>query len=155
MKVKNVLVKKIKKTNIWIIILCLALIIALCLILIFIKKETNDGGSATDPSNTVKQINLNSERYINSLEKIDIINTTDSIIVTKKVKWEIPEHDGATTISFAIPIPYTFTVDGVNYNGVYELNDYASSTIDKNPKYKLIISDLTKDGKIRILITKK
>lgn len=154
MKEKN-LMGKLKKTSILIIVLCLVLIIALCSILIFIKKDSNTGGNVADPSNTVTQIALNSEQYINSLEKIDIVNTNDSIMITKKVKWKVPEHDGATTTSFAILIPYTFTVDGVNYDGVYELGDYTPDTIDNNPKYKLTISDLTSDGKIRILIKRK
>lgn len=147
--------KKFKKTSILIIVLCLVLIIALCSILIFIKKDSNTGGNVADPSNTVTQIALNSEQYINSLEKIDIINTNDSIMITKKVKWKVPEHDGATTVSFAILIPYTITVNGVDYKGTYELGDEFSKPTDKNPKYKLTISDLTSDGKIRILIKRK
>jgi len=76
-------------------------------------------------------------------------------MVTENVKWHVPEIDGATTVSFTVTIPYTITVNGVDYKGTYELGDEFSEPTDKNPKYKLTVTDLTKNGKIKILIKRK
>ena len=55
----------------------------------------------------------------------------------------------------AIKIPYTITVDGKEYKGIYELNDFESSKLDTNPKYDFKIVNLTTEGDISIKITKK
>ncbi len=143
------MMSKFKKTTIAIIVVCLILIIAVCM------KVFVFGNNSNNSSDTVSRIRLNSERYINSLEKVSIANTKDSIMVTENVKWHVPEIDGATTVSFTVTIPYTITVNGVDYKGTYELGDEFSKPTDKNPKYKLTVTDLTKDGKIKILIKRK
>ena len=101
------------------------------------------------------EIELNTKQYINQLEKVRIKGTNDSIIITKQVKWEVPDYGPGVTVSFAIPIPYTITVDGKEYNGIYELNDFTEKTMDKNPKYNFEVTNLTKDGDIEVLISNK
>lgn len=102
----------------------------------------------------VTEVNLGERAWIDSLTKINIKNTNDYFEITEKVKWEVPEHPIDTTISFAIPIPYTFVVDGVSYNGIYELNDANWSKKDEGLDYNLRVVNLTKDGKIEIEVTK-
>lgn len=108
----------------------------------------------TENSNEVTQINLGEKAWINSLTKITIENTNDYFEITEKVKWEIPEHSEDTTISFSIPVPYTFVVEGISYHGVYELNDSVWSTKDEGLVYNLKVTNLTKDGKIEVEVTK-
>lgn len=108
----------------------------------------------TENINEVTEINLGERAWINSLTKIKIKGTNDYFEITEKVKWEVPEHEEGTTISFAIPVPYTFVVDGVSYNGVYELNDAGWSKKDEGLDYNLKVVNLTKDGKIEIEVTK-
>ena len=69
---------------------------------------------------TVTEISLGERAWIDSLTKINIKNTNDYFEITEKVKWEVPEHPIDTTISFSVPVPYTFVVDDVSYSGVYE-----------------------------------
>lgn len=102
----------------------------------------------------VTEVNLGERAWINSLTKINIKDTNDYFEITEKVKWEVPEHEEGTTISFAIPVPYTFVVDGVSYNGVFELNDASWSKKDEGLDYNLRVVNLTKDGKIEIEVTK-
>ena len=75
-------------------------------------------------NNESNVIYLGQKTRIHSLEKIKIKGTNDTFEVTQKVKWKIPEvaEEGAT-VSFAIRIPYTFTVNGKKYKGSYELNE--------------------------------
>lgn len=102
----------------------------------------------------VTEVNLEERAWINSLTKINIKDTNDYFEITEKVKWEVPEHEEGTTISFAIPVPYKFVVDGVSYNGIYELNDANWSKKDEGLDYNLRVVNLTKDGKIEIEVTK-
>jgi len=104
--------------------------------------------------NEVTEISLEEKAWINSLTKINIKNTNDYFTITKKVKWEVPEHSEDTTISFSIPIPYTFVVNGKSYNGIYELNDAVQSKKEEGLAYNLKVVNLTKDGKIEIEVTK-
>ena len=126
--------------------IALTIVISLIVLLIINKKEN------TNQIPTVSQIELNSPQYINQLEKVKIKNTNDNIIITKRVKWEVPDHDEYTTISFSISIPYTITVDGKEYNGIYELNDRSWSTPDNNPKYDFDVINLTQNGDIKVII---
>lgn len=102
----------------------------------------------------VTEVNLGERAWINSITKIKIKGTNDYFEITEKVKWEVPEHEEGTTISFAIPVPYTFVVDGISYNGVYELNDASWSKKDEELDYNLKVVNLTKDGKIEVEVTK-
>lgn len=104
--------------------------------------------------NEVAEISLGENAWINSLTKVNIEGTNDYFEITKKVKWEIPEHLEDTTISFSIPIPYTFVVNGVSYHGIYELNDASSSKVPDGLDYNLRVINLTKDGKIEVEVTK-
>lgn len=81
-------------------------------------------------------------------------NTNDYFEITKNIKWEIPEHWEDTTVSFSIPVPYTFVVDGISYNGIYELGESTFSTKPEGLKYNLKVINLTKDGKIEVEVTK-
>lgn len=132
----------------------IAAVLALIIGVIFVVKDKDDTDNS-EPIETVTKINLNEEQYINSLKKIDIAETGDTIIVTKEVKWEVPEHDSDTTVSFSIAIPYTITVDGNEYSGTYELGDSAWNKDDENPKYKVEVTNLTKNGEIGLLITER
>lgn len=104
--------------------------------------------------NTVTEISLGKETWIDSLTKINIKNTNDHFEITEQVKWKIPENKKATTISFSIAVPYTFIVNEESYSGVYVLGNSNSNKKIKGLKYKLEIIDLTKDGKIKIKVTK-
>lgn len=104
---------------------------------------------------TVSQVSLNSKQYVNSLKKISINDTNDYIMITKAVKWEVPKHSKGQTISFSIAIPYTITVDEVEYNGIYYLNGSSSDSDDNNPKYNFSVTNLTQNGEIEVLITTK
>ena len=122
------------------------------------KKDDNNSSEQEVKSNTittVSEIELNTSQYINQLEKIKINGTDDTIMITERVKWEVPDYGEDVTVSFAVPIPYTFTIDGNEYNGIYELNDAAWSTPDNNPKYNFVVTNLTQNGDIEVLITNK
>lgn len=108
----------------------------------------------TESINEVTEISLGEKAWINSLTKINIKNTNDYFEIAEKVKWEVPEHSEDMTISFAIPVPYTFVVEGVSYNGIYELNHAIWSKRPKGLDYNLRVVNLTKDGKIEIEVTK-
>ena len=119
------------------IILLIIAIIAIVLlgIFLFISSKHDFGPNASN------EIILSSKTYVNQLEKINISGTNDSVMITEKVKWEVSKHDGGTTISFAIPVPYSFTVDGENQISVsYDNDAEISSEIDGTGKKHIIIS---------------
>ncbi len=101
------------------------------------------------------KVKLGEKQYIEQQKRIKIENTGDYFIITEKVKWDVPDYGPGTTVSFAIDIPYTMHVDGKDYNGHYMLNNYSESTMDKNPKYKLEVTNLTKNYDTQVIITKK
>ena len=113
---------------------------------------TKAGSSPEKPTTKVK---LGEKQYIEQQKRIKIENTDDYFIITEKVKWEVPEYEPGSTVSFAIDVPYTMHVDGKDYNGHYMLNNYSESTMDKNPKYKLEVTNLTKNYDTEVIITKK
>ena len=113
---------------------------------------TKAGSSPEKPTTKVK---LGEKQYIEQQKRIKIENTDDYFIITEKVKWEVPEYEPGSTVSFAIDVPYTMHVDGKDYNGHYMLNNYSESTMDKNPKYKLEVTNLTKNYGTQVIITKK
>ena len=113
---------------------------------------TKAGSSPEKPTTKVK---LGEKQYIEQQKRIKIENTDDYFIITEKVKWDVPDYGPGTTISFAIDIPYTMHVDGKDYNGHYMLNNYSESTMDKNPKYKLEITNLTKKYDTEVIVSKK
>ena len=113
---------------------------------------TKAGSSPEKPTTKVK---LGEKQYIEQQKRIKIENTGDYFIITEKVKWDVPDYGPGTTVSFAIDIPYTMHVDGKDYNGHYMLNNYSESTMDKNPKYKLEVTNLTKNYDTQVIITKK
>lgn len=131
------------------------IIIAVVGIGAYLLIKSNSKSDEPIEKDIVSQITLNSEQYVSSLEKIKIGNTNDYFVITENVKWEVSDHESGLTVSFSIAIPYTITVDGVDYNGVYELNDASWSTDDGNPKYDFKITNLTKDGEIEVLVTRK
>ncbi len=129
------------------------LIIVLIIVTLGIVKKNNDNEKTN--YKPVKEIRLNKEQYIEQLKKVKIKHTNDYVIITKKVKWEIPEKEGLTTVSFSIEIPYTICVDGKKYKGKYQLGNSEYSTKDNNPKYNFSVANLTKNYDIAVYITKK
>ena len=113
---------------------------------------TKAGSSPEKPTTKVK---LGEKQYIEQQKRIKIENTGDYFIITEKVKWDVPDYGPGTTVSFAIDIPYTMHVDGKDYNGHYMLNNYSESTMDKNPKYKLEVTNLTKKYDTEVIVSKK
>ena len=145
------------KKNIIILTLSL-LIISLIIISIILITTTKQKEKKSDNDNStpaISEIELNSKQYINQLEKIKIKGTNDTIMITKKVKWEVPKHEKGKTISFAIAIPYTITIDGKEYDGTYHLGSFENKKTSNNPKYNFQVTNLTKEGDIEVLITKK
>ena len=136
-----------------IIIICVAILIVVLLTVGTIKivKSKKTDNEIT----TVTQIELNSKQYINSLKKIKIGDTDDYILVTEKVKWEVPNYGKGVTVSFAINIPYVISVDGTEYTGNYQLGDYTTRSMDKNPKYNIQFTNLTQNGEIEVVIMPK
>lgn len=108
----------------------------------------------TESINLVTEMYLGERVWIDSPTKVNIKGTNDYFEITENVKWKVPKHSKDTTISFAIPVPYKFVVDGVSYNGIYELNDASWSKKDEGLDYNLRVVNLTKDGKIEIEVTK-
>ncbi len=45
-------------------------------------------------------------------------------------------------------------MDGISYNGIYELGESTFSTKPEGLKYNLKVINLTKDGKIEVELTK-
>ena len=113
-------------------------------------KESGNGNKKV-----VSNIELGKKQYIEQLKKVTIDNTDDYLIITEKRKWEEPEAEEGTTISFEIAIPYTIHVDGKDYSSEYYLGDYQEQKIDKNPKYNLKITNLTSNYETEVLIEKK
>ena len=143
-----------KKTRIFTIIISIVVLIT-TISIIYINRNKEKTTVDINTVQSVSEVSLNSKQFINSLTRISIKDTNDSIIITQDVKWEVPEHEKGETVSFSIAIPYTISVDGIDYDGIYELGDYSWSEIDNNPKYNLKITNLTQNGDIEILITEK
>lgn len=116
------------------------------------KKEDKDG---KDEIKFVSKIEIGKAQYIEQLKKVPIDGTDDYLIITEKRKWEVPEHEEGTTVSFTINIPYILHVDGNDYKGVYYLNDNQEQGDDKNPKYTLKITNLTSNHETEVLINNK
>lgn len=132
-------------------------VIVIVTIFFIIIRSNNAPSTGVDsnPKQTVSEISLNTKQFINQLENVKIKGTNDSVMITKKVKWEVPEHEAGTTVSFSIAIPYTIIIEGHEYKGVYQLNNSDWSTSDNNPKYDFKITNLTKDGDIEVLVENK
>ena len=105
------------------------------------KIDDESGNNITFVSN----IEIGKKQYIEQLTKVPIDGTSDYLIITKKVKWEVPEHENGATVSFVIKIPYTLHVDGIDYSAEYCLNDCydQNNGNDGNPKYVFEITNLT------------
>lgn len=104
---------------------------------------------------TSDEIILDEKQYVTALKQIKISGTNDFVTITENVKWDVPEHESGETVSFSISIPYTIVVDGEEYNGIYELNDSSWSIDDENLKYDFRVTNLTEDGEIEIVVSKK
>lgn len=143
-----------KKSIIAVVLVILVIVIGVGAFLI-LNKDDSKGKDKDKKIETVTQVKIGSRDYIKSLEKISIVGTDDYVMITKAVKWEVPEAEEGTTVSFSISIPYTITVDGKDYTGFYNLNDSSSNLGDENPKYNFEVVNLTKNGEIEILITNK
>jgi len=134
-------------------------ILLILLVIIGISSITGCGKKENKNDNNnlklVSNIELGKKQYIEQLKKISINGTDDYLIITEKRKWEVPEHEDGTTVSFTITIPYTLHVNGEDYSAEYYLGDYQQQTKDNNPKYDLIITNLTSNYETEVLIKKK
>ena len=133
----------------------LILIMIGSLVIVVGCNNKKDDESNDKKIQTVTNIELDKEQYIEQLKAIKINGTEDTIKIDEKVKWEVPKHKKGETVSFSIAVPYTIVVDGKEYKGVYDLNDVNPDKLDSNPKYDFIIVNLTSEGDISIKITKK
>ena len=130
-----------------VVVVCVA-IVGIVFAVINANKTSPTPGVENDPKTPVSEIELNTKQYIKQLEQVKIKGT-------KQVKWEVPEHEPGVLVEFEIAIPYMLLVDGKTYSGTYLLNAADSSKDDGNPKYKFIVTNLTKDGDIQIMVEKK
>ena len=133
------------------IIIGIIVILVIGVVLIFsgVFKGKDDG----DNVNTFSEVEIGSKTFVLPLEKINIKGTNDYFMITEKVKW--PKDTNGAIIESILLIPYTITVDGVEYDGTYHLGDSGSSVDDKNPKYNFKVSNLIGEGKTEVLISLK
>lgn len=137
-----------KKIGLYIAVLIIVLVL-LCILILKINKK-----DVKPEINYVSEISLNKKNWIHSMKEYKIEGTDNTFQITRKVKFDADTGDGNTTVSFAIEIPYTITVDGTEYNGVYILGD----TFDNeqyNPEYNVEITNLTQDGAIQVKLEYK
>jgi len=117
-------------------------------------------GKNKDGADKVKfdsNIEIGKKQYIEQLKKVSIGGTDDYLIITERVKWEVPEHEDGETVNFEINIPYTLHVDGKDYSAKYCINDcYGKNKgTDGNPKYTFEITNLTSNYETEVLVNKK
>ena len=144
------------------ILIIAGIVVAVCVAIVGIvfavinaNKTPAAPGVANDPKTPVAEIDLNTKQYIKQLEQVKIKGTNDTVMITKQVKWEVPEHEPGVLVEFEIAIPYMLLVDGKTYSGTYYLNAARPSNDDNNPKYNFKVTNLTKDGDIQIMVEKK
>ncbi len=123
--------------------------------LIFVSILLITGCNNKEKIKLYTSVEIDKPQYIEQLKNIKIKGTKDYFIITKKTKWKVPKHKKDETVSFVIAIPYKIHVDGKDYKGTYMLNGYDQKTMDKNPKYKFTILNLTSEYETKVLITKK
>lgn len=129
------------------IIISLIVILVVGGILIFIKNNNKIAVNGDE------LIILNEEKVIKAFVEYKIEDTDDTFVITEAVNFpKIPEN---TTVSFDIIIPYTITVNGTEYQGIYYLGNSKRNEIDSNCNYDLEVNDLDKDGNITIKLRKK
>ena len=118
------------------------------------KEETKKGKE--EKIETVSNIILGEKQYIEEMVPIKINNSEDTITITGKVKFEVPEHAKDGNVDFAIVVPYAVVVDGVEYTGIYYLSTLnLTNKVDENPRYNVQITDLTENYEAQVLIEKK
>ena len=137
-----------KKIGLYIAVLIIVLVL-LCILILKINKK-----DVKPEINYVSEISLNKKNWIHSMKEYKIEGTDNTFQITRKVKFDADTGDGNTTVSFAIEIPYTITVDGTEYNGVYILGDIAENE-QYNPEYNVEITNLTQDGAIQVKLEYK
>ena len=137
-----------KKIGLYIAVLIIVLVL-LCILILKINKK-----DVKPEINYVSEISLNKKNWIHSMKEYKIEGTNNTFQITRKVKFDADTGDGNTTVSFAIEIPYTITVDGTEYNGVYILGDTFENE-QYNPEYNVEITNLTQDGAIQVKLEYK
>ena len=137
-----------KKIGLYIAVLIIVLVL-LCILILKINKK-----DVKPEINYVSEISLNKKNWIHSMKEYKIEGTDNTFQITRKVKFDADTGDGNTTVSFAIEVPYTITVDGTEYNGVYILGDIAENE-QYNPEYNVEITNLTQDGAIQVKLEYK
>ena len=145
-----------KNKSIIIIVISIILIGAVLFLLLKPSGLKKDDGDDNKPTyDVVSSIELGKEQYIEQLKEVPIKETNDYFMITEKRQWTVPEHSKGTTVSFIIQIPYKIHVDGIDYNGIYNLNSHNPYGNDGNPKYTVSIKNLTSNYDISVLINKK
>lgn len=137
-----------KKVGLYIAILIIVIVL-LCILVFNINKK-----DIKPEKNYVNEISLNKKNWIHSLKEYKIEGTDDTFQITRDVKFDGESGDGNTTVSFVIEIPYTITVDGYEYNGVYILGDTFENE-QYNPEYNVEVTNLTQDGAIQVKLEYK
>ena len=137
-----------KKIGLYIAVLIIVLVLLCTLIFKINKKDIKP------EINYVSEISLNKKNWIHSMKEYKIEGTDNTFQITRKVKFDGDTGDGNTTVSFAIEVPYTITVDGYEYNGVYILGDTFENE-QYNPEYNVEVTNLTQDGAIQVKLEYK
>lgn len=134
-------------------------IILVCVVLFLLLKPSGSKKDDGDDNKTMYDvfgsIEIGKEQYIEQLKEVPIKGTSDYFMITEKRQWTVPGNSKGTTVSFIIQIPYKIHVDGVDYNGIYNLNSHNPYGNDGNPKYTVSIENLTSNYDISVLINKK
>lgn len=93
--------------------------------------------------------------WVHSLERYEIEGTTDEFYITDSVVWPTQASDNETEPKKGVEIPYTFSIDGKEYSGVYGLGVEVTTKNDNNPKYTIEVNNLTDRGEIQLTIKEK
>ena len=77
--------------------------IVLLLIAFTILITITGCGKNKDGSDNVKfdsNIEIGKKQYIEQLKKVSIGGTDDYLIITERIKWEVPEHEDGDTVNY-------------------------------------------------------
>lgn len=148
------------KKKVLLVVLLIVVIVALvfCVIKFTNKPKVSNEVNTTNAIDieVASKITIGQETQINQLEQVPIGDSDDYLVINEKVKWEVPEHEEGTTVSFSIAVPYTIHVDGVDYDGTYYLGDTENEDkLDKNPKYDFSIVNLGTNYETKVLVKNK
>ena len=91
------------------ILIIAGIVVAVCVAIVGIvfavinaNKTPATPGVENNPKTPVAEIDLNTKQYIKQLEQVKIKGTNDTVMITKQVKWEVPEHEPGVLVEFEI-----------------------------------------------------